>query len=93
MIDYAKFDERPIVVAVAGPMRLSQGGHDVPDAKLETRFPRTLRNLAQGIRRLPNVLVFDNDDLARPFRLVAELENGRFVTLKEPVPHWLEALL
>lgn len=58
-------------------MRVSQGGHDVPTGKLMERFPRTLANLAAALRALPCVLVFDNDDLRTPFRLVAAYWNGR----------------
>ncbi len=87
-------------IGISGPqasaervaMRVSQGGHDVPADKLVTRFPRTLANLQQAMRRLPNVLIFDNDDLSRPFRRVAELEDGRVVTANEPLPRWLEGL-
>jgi predicted ABC-type ATPase len=55
-------------IGLAGPeqsiervaMRVSQGGHEVPDDKLRSRFPRTLANLRAAISRLPHVLVFDN---------------------------------
>jgi predicted ABC-type ATPase len=88
-------------IGIAGPevseervaMRVSQGGHDVPAEKLVTRFPRTLANLKMAIRDLPQVWVFDNDDLRTPFRQVAVFENGRPVRLKEPVPGWLKPLL
>jgi predicted ABC-type ATPase len=49
-------------------MRVSQGGHDVPNGKLIARYPRTLANLAAAIHELPCVLVFDNCDLRDPFR-------------------------
>ena len=58
-------------------MRVSQGGHDVPADKLITRYPRTLANLHAAIRELPNVWVFDNDDLREPFHRVAVFEYGR----------------
>jgi predicted ABC-type ATPase len=73
-------------------MRVSQGGHDVPTEKLVERFPRTLTNLAKGIRELPCVLIFDNDDLNFPFRHVAAYANGKAVLLKDPAPAWLKAL-
>ena len=60
-------------------MRVLQGGHDVPTAKLRARYPRTMRNLKRAVRELPHVLVFDNSDLARPFRKVAEFERGKMV--------------
>jgi predicted ABC-type ATPase len=74
-------------------MRVSQGGHDVPTEKLESRFPRVLKNLKAAIRDLSHVLVFDNDDLRTPFRQVAAFERGRLVYSAEPVPEWLRPLL
>ena len=88
-------------IGTAGPevceqrvaMRVSQGGHDVPSEKLVQRFPRILANLEAAIRELPNVWVFDNNDLRTPYRLVAILESGRLVKLQRPVPRWLKPLL
>jgi predicted ABC-type ATPase len=61
-------------------IRVSQGGHDVPDKKLRGRFRRTLKNLQRAIKRLPHVLIFDNSDLNEPFRFVRRYENGIVVT-------------
>ena len=83
----------PRVSAQRVSMRVSQGGHDVPSDKLASRFPRTLANLAKAVRALPHVLVFDNDDLARPYRLAAVFERGRLVSLKKPAPTWVKPLL
>ncbi len=88
-------------VGISGPgvsdqrvaMRISQGGHDVPQAKLRERFPRTLANLKSAVGLLPNVWIYDNDDLDRPFRLVALVENGNVVELNKPVPRWLKTVL
>jgi len=55
-------------------MRAMQGGHDVPDEKLESRFDRTSANLELA---LPIVIVFDNTDLARPYRLEAVYRAGK----------------
>lgn len=60
-------------------MRVAQGGHDVPDEKLETRFDRTLANLNLAIRSLPLVILFDNSDLSRPYRLEAIYQTGNRV--------------
>lgn len=88
-------------IGLAGPdvsehrvaMRVSQGGHDVPSEKLQSRFARTLVNLKAAVRELPNVLVYDNNDLATPFRQVAVFEQGRLLAINEPVPAWLESLI
>ncbi len=74
-------------------MRVSQGGHDVPTEKLRSCFPRILVNLAAAIRELPQVLVFDNSDLGRPFRRVAVFERGSLVGRWEPIPDWLQPLM
>ena len=87
-------------IGISGPeiseervaMRVSQGGHDVPPEKLILRFPRTVANLKAAIQALPVVLIFDNDDLAAPFR-VAECRNGKAAFVADPVPEWLRAML
>jgi len=88
-------------IGIAGPetseqrvaMRVSQGGHDVPLEKLISRFPRTIANLKGAIGELPHVVIFDNDDLASPFRAVAVVHNGRLVWSAVPVPEWLRDFL
>ncbi len=74
-------------------MRVSQGGHDVPTEKLISRFPRTLANLQLAIAKLPHVLVFDNDNLAAPFRKVAAFENAKPVFRASPLPPWLRKVM
>jgi len=71
-------------------MRVSQGGHDVPDEKLRDRYPRILHNLRQALIRLPHVLIYDNSNLAHPFRQVARCERGKLHVLHRPVPAWLK---
>lgn len=70
-------------------MRVAQGGHDVPPTKLRSRYPRTLRNLAAAIRDLPHVVVYDNSDLATPFREVARFEHGTRTGGRGALPRWL----
>lgn len=74
-------------------MRVSQGGHDVPDDKLASRFPRTLDNLRLAIQRLPHVLIYDNSDLNTPFRRVAVFDHGQLRDLQEPIAEWLRPLI
>jgi predicted ABC-type ATPase len=88
-------------IGLAGPeqsiervaMRVSQGGHDVPDEKLRSRFPRTLANLRRAIPRLPHVLIYDNSDVSDPYRQAAAFDHGRLYHLPQPVPEWLRPLL
>ncbi len=80
----------PDVSEVRVAMRVSQGGHDVSAEKLRSRFPRTIENLRAAIRDLPHILIYDNDELANPYRLVGVFEQGRQRALNEPVPTWLD---
>ncbi len=74
-------------------MRVSQGGHDVPTEKLEARYGRTMANLGRAIGELPFVLVYDNEDLRRPFRLAAAFEHGRALRPRRSTPSWLGPLM
>lgn len=70
-------------------MRAAQGGHDVSPEKVAARYPRSLENLARAIEQLPHVWVYDNSDLAKPFRKVLECAAGRVVWREEPAPGWV----
>lgn len=74
-------------------MRVLEGGHGVPAEKLEGRYPRTMENLRLALMRLPQVLVYDNEDLRKPFRLAAVFAKGKAVLLEQPVPRWLRQIL
>jgi predicted ABC-type ATPase len=68
-------------------MRVLQGGHDVPDENLESRFHRTLANLQRAVQALPVVVIFDNTDLSRPYRLEAIYCRGQRVG-RSPASNW-----
>lgn len=74
-------------------MRVSQGGHDVPADKLKSRYPRSLANLKAAIERLSHVLIFDNSDLARPYRSMAVFDHGTTVEMAESPPTWFRRIL
>jgi predicted ABC-type ATPase len=74
-------------------MRVSKGGHDVPQGKIRERYGRTLANLALAMRELAEVRVFDNEELEYPYRLVARSEGGKVVESVEPVPEWVRGVL
>lgn len=73
-------------------MRVSQGGHDVPPDRIHARFPRTLANLKAAIPEMSAVLVYDNDDLRQPYRLIAHLDMGKVVHEASALPPWWVAI-
>ncbi|QDS90121.1 Zeta toxin [Rosistilla ulvae] len=70
-------------------MRVSQGGHSVPIEKLRSRHARTLENLKLAIRCLPQVRIFDNSDLSKPYEHVATFVNGEPQTGFGMLSAWL----
>lgn len=70
--------------------RVAQGGHDIPDAKLQARFPRTLANLRAAVPVVGEAFLFDNSDA--PYRLVAAYAAGRLVSQHPPLPAWTRGL-
>jgi len=85
-----------IYIGVSGPdrcdervaMHVSQGGHDVPIDRLVSRYPRTLANLRAALPLLSVVLVYDNDDLRRPYRPLARVVQGTVEIMTEELPTW-----
>lgn len=74
-------------------MRVSQGGHDVPDDKLEGRYPRSLRNLSRAIRVLPKVRIYDNSDLRQPYRHISTFRAGVQVFEVSNPPDWFTGII
>jgi predicted ABC-type ATPase len=73
--------------------RVDLGGHDVPDEKIFSRFPRTLKNLEQAARFVDETRLYDNSDARHPYRLLGRLERGRAVEQHPPIPAWAAAVL
>lgn len=62
--------------------RVDQGGHDVPDAMIEERFPRCFDNLVKALPLVDAALLVDNSTLDRHYEFAwivkgdASLESG-----------------
>lgn len=67
----------------------SRGGHDVPRERIYARFPRTLENLERAIPIADRVVLLDNDDDRKPYRLIARFEHGRASWRARSLPGWL----
>ena len=81
-------------LAIARVMqRVDAGGHDVPDEKITTRFPRSLKNLRDAIAFVDYAVLFDNSSADEPYRLVAEFADGTIVRRGMVRPRWAAALI
>lgn len=72
--------------------RTEQGGHDVPDDKIVTRFPRTYSNLQDALSFVDHAFLFDNSSAESPYRFVAELLAGRVIRHGKLQPRWWSVL-
>lgn len=72
--------------------RVMEGGHDVPDDKIDARFPRIMENL----RRLPEacdeLTVYDNTSPDHPYRVLARFVSGSLVEVADTLPAWIAPL-
>jgi len=68
--------------------RVEAGGHDVPDEKIVTRFPRTFANLRQALTFVDQAFLFDNSSADQPYRFVAEFRNAMRRRRKGYRPAW-----
>lgn len=73
--------------------RVEEGGHFVPDDKVESRIPRTLDNVRKAIPLCDQVRIFENSDSQSPFRPMATVISGSVSINAENVPDWLRDLL
>lgn len=71
--------------------RVAEGGHDVPEAKIVSRYHRSLANLPQAIRYTNRAFFFDTSaDEAWYF---AEATDGITIELKsDEIPNWFQAI-
>ncbi|BFM06889.1 zeta toxin family protein [Halioxenophilus aromaticivorans] len=73
--------------------RVVEGGHFVPDDKVDQRIPRTLVNVHQAAALCDQVMLFDNSYVDEPFQLKARLEQQQVTYLEHPVDDWVRQVL
>lgn len=70
-------------------IRVSKGGHDVDEAKIESRYFKTLKNLADAIKLVHRAYLFDNS--GKRLTLLAEVYEGKaFKFNTDKLPFWFE---
>jgi predicted ABC-type ATPase len=73
--------------------RVKSGGHNVPEAKIESRIPRTLGNLRQCVGLADELHLVDNSSLDQPYLRVAVWEHGQWRSCREVLPQWAQDLI
>ena len=73
--------------------RVEEGGHDVPDEKIESRIPRLLRLVRSVIPLCDYVYLLDNSLADNPFIQVLTIRNGLVEKILDPLPDWARQLV
>lgn len=68
--------------------RIEEGGHFVPDNKVESRIPRTLENMKTAIQLVDQAYLLDNSDCIQPFRQVAVVDKNKVEFKVKVIPEW-----
>jgi predicted ABC-type ATPase len=69
--------------------RVKKGGHDVDINKIQTRYFKTLENLADAIKLTHRAYLFDNS--GEKYNLLVEIYQGKaFKFHTEKLPYWFE---
>ena len=74
-------------------IRVQQGGHNVPEQKIEQRIPRTLDNIKKVLPLVDEAYLLDNASFQDPFRTIASLRNGQLNSHCNTLPDWAQSLL
>ncbi|WP_293268719.1 AAA family ATPase [Neptunomonas sp.] len=73
--------------------RVEEGGHSVPDDKVESRIPRTLDNIRKAIPLCDQVRLLDNSSYSDPFKQIATVRPTGISFHQKMVPEWATGLL
>ena len=73
--------------------RVSEGGHFVPDVKVEERIPRTLLHVKKAIPLCDEVRILDNSSSETPFISVVSIINGQTIHHLDEAPPWLDEVI
>jgi len=73
--------------------RVADGGHSVPEHKVEQRIPRLLENLRIAIPLFDEVRLLDNSSADNPFVPIARVSDGATSWQTPEPPSWAQDLL
>ena len=73
--------------------RVTEGGHNVPVAKIHSRIPRTINNIAKTLPLVNEARLLNNSSRDNPFQVVATVKQGGRKYAINPLPEWAEYIL
>jgi len=73
--------------------RVAEGGHDVPQEKIESRIPRSLENIKKAIPLVDNIALVDNSSVTDPLKVVVKIKQTKIVYAEKSLPRWADKII
>ncbi len=73
--------------------RTLEGGHDVPAEKIQSRIPRTMKNIKTALPLVDEAWILDNSSGQNRFQQIAVIKNGYCRKKVDQLPAWAMDLL
>ena len=71
-------------------IRVSKGGHGIPDKDIERRYYDSFDNLKEAIKLCDEINIYDNTEM---FREIIDFKNNKIVWIDNKIPTWASELL
>lgn len=72
--------------------RVQEGGHDVPDDRINSRYHRVLENLRRLLGEVDDLTLYDNSSSTEPYRILARLQGRHLMEVSDTLPAWTQGL-
>ena len=82
--------EEPEIAKERVRIRVSKGGHGIPDKDIERRYYDSLRNLNTVIEMCDEINVYDNTEVLRE---IIYLKQGKIIWMDKKMPNWTNNIL
>ena len=73
--------------------RVTAGGHNVPEDKVNSRVPRTFANIRDSVGLADELHLVDNASAVKPYLRIASWHDGIWQVFAEPVPEWASQIM
>jgi len=82
--------ENPEIAKDRVRMRVSKGGHGIPEEIIERRYYASLKNLKGAIYICDEINVYDNTEI---FKEIIDFKDGNLIWKDKTMPNWTTELL
>ena len=82
--------ENPQIAKDRVRLRVSKGGHDIPDDTIERRYYDSLENLNDAIEICDEINIYDNTEI---FKLIICIKSGKVIWRDRNIANWATNIL